>query len=698
MRRASMTIVLMVMACQVPTTAQQAVVPAEGAVQVDAEQKALVVPAFDGVAAIRTTGSAAEGAYGGREAGPPGERAWRFSVPHGEDVQWGNTDAAVGNRLDRGADGRLVSKNAAPPTVSNVFFGFGPQRGDTYAAGNRIEVLIAFDRDVTLWWDGDGPPPVTLALEIGARTRRATVHGCFNQRPGSSRCGGELGGIIFFYDIREGDHDPDGLSIPADALRLNGMRIQDSAGTDADLGLGSHAIRNDPAHKVDGGLDYAPMIRSMRFHGRPQHDDTYLRGERILVELWFDENVTVTGEPTLALTIGTRIREALSIGTGLFTKRLVFFEYWVHPDDRDTNGISIGADALRLDGGSIRDASGSDVPSDLSAVAITDDPRQKVDGTREFLPGIDRVHLNSRPKHGDTYGRGETIDVRIGFGDLVVFQWPNEGPLPLELTLQIGGEERQVAGVTVFRYDVQAADFDPDGISILPDALRHVAGTIRDGQGRDITDLTLGEHAVTNHPEHRVDGRELTAVGILPPLEFAAVGEVATVDVSEAFRGLVTSYSTMSSNPRVALAANTGALVTVSAIASGQATIEVIARNATVTAAQSFVVTVPFTDDPIMPGVTPIKAIHFMELRARIDELRDAAGLGRFAWTDRLLRSSSTQVKRVHLLELREALAAAYAAAGRTAPRWTDAAPWGRDTPIRAVHVMELRAATAALD
>ena len=107
----------------------------------------------------------------------------------------------------------------------------------------------------------------------------------------------------------------------------------------------------------------------------------------------------------------------------------------------------------------------------------------------------------------------------------------------------------------------------------------------------------------------------------------------------------------------------------------------------------------PFTDHPIVPGVTPVRAVHFTELRTRIDELRAAAeGLRRFAWTDPVLRAGVTRVRLDHLLELRFALEAAYAAAGRPAPPWTDAAPpVGGRTPIRAAHLMELRAAVIAL-
>ena len=101
--------------------------------------------------------------------------------------------------------------------------------------------------------------------------------------------------------------------------------------------------------------------------------------------------------------------------------------------------------------------------------------------------------------------------------------------------------------------------------------------------------------------------------------------------------------------------------------------------------------------DPIRRGVTPVRAVHFTELRTRIDAARRAAGLPAFPWTDPVLIPGRTPVRLVHLLELRQALGAAYTAGGRPTPAWTEAAPAAGTTPIRAAHVIELRAAMLAL-
>ena len=60
-----------------------------------------------------------------------------------------------------------------------------------------------------------------------------------------------------------------------------------------------------------------------------------------------------------------------------------------------------------------------------------------------------------------------------------------------------------------------------------------------------------------------------------------------------------------------------------------------------------------FTDHPIERGMTPVRPIHFLELRARIDTLRAGAALPAFPWTDPGLVPGITPIKRVHLTELR---------------------------------------------
>ena len=194
--------------------------------------------------------------------------------------------------------------------------------------------------------------------------------------------------------------------------------------------------------------------------------------------------------------------------------------------------------------------------------------------------------------------------------------------------------------------------------------------------------------------------------GTLPDRRLAP-DDALNVNVSGTFvdpDGDALTHTVSSSAPRVVTARAAGVLVTLTAVAVGSATIRVTATDpGGLSATQSFTVTVSttvsgsFTDDPLRSG-TPVKAVHFTELRSRIDALRRAGGLQAFPWTDRVLTAGATRVRLVHLLELRTALAAAYAASGRSAPIWTDAAPMAGTTRIRAAHLMELRAAVLALE
>ena len=105
-----------------------------------------------------------------------------------------------------------------------------------------------------------------------------------------------------------------------------------------------------------------------------------------------------------------------------------------------------------------------------------------------------------------------------------------------------------------------------------------------------------------------------------------------------------------------------------------------------------------FKNHRIRPGTTMVRAIHFTELRTRIDTLRSDAGLGRFGWTDPVVTAGVTPVRLVHLQELRAALDAVYDVRGRLQPGYTDATVTAGATVIRAVHLTELRAAVAALE
>ena len=122
-----------------------------------------------------------------------------------------------------------------------------------------------------------------------------------------------------------------------------------------------------------------PTIVAVVFNNSPVEGDTYRAGEEISVGLRFSGQVRITGRPRLALTIGNAVRQATTY-QDLSPMDFRSFGYTVQADDLDTDGLGIAANALTLNGGSIRSLSGVDAVLDLGSHAVASDPTRRVDG------------------------------------------------------------------------------------------------------------------------------------------------------------------------------------------------------------------------------------------------------------------------------------------------------------------------------
>lgn len=371
-----------------------------------------------------------------------------------------------------------------------------PAVGDTFGPGDMIRATVEFNKSTVL----TGEP--RLVLQIGDQSRSADLYEAW---PGSRR-------FQFRYFVKASDHDDDGISIPANALRLNGGSIRDSQGNDADL---THeAVPDDPGFKVDGRLDAIPTITGVQHSGRPHVGDTFGLGETLRVSVRFSEPVKVTGEPQLTIQVGAQARQAELHARGFSSG---IFVYSVQPSDVDEDGFSVPADALVLNGGSIRDADGND--ADLSHDRADSD--FKVNGASGAVPTVSRVFFSRNPASQDTYAAGETILVVASFTRQVhVTGSPR-------LTLQVGEQTRQAdhlpalraaqllppgnrfhdpgEGTAVyFQYVVQPSDVDDDGVGVPANALTLNGGSIR-AVGDD-TDANLDHDGLPDDSRRKVDG------------------------------------------------------------------------------------------------------------------------------------------------------------------------------------------------
>ena len=130
-----------------------------------------------------------------------------------------------------------------------------------------------------------------------------------------------------------------------------------------------------------------PVLTSIERTSDAGSDDTYAIGDDIVATVTFDRTLqldTGNGSPALMLTIGNGTGDA-TCALATDTKKLEC-TYTVTGDDEDTDGVSIGANRLALNGGRIYGIYGSTGgDANLTHAALGSDDSHKVDGVRPTL-------------------------------------------------------------------------------------------------------------------------------------------------------------------------------------------------------------------------------------------------------------------------------------------------------------------------
>ena len=146
----------------------------------------------------------------------------------------------------------------------------------------------------------------------------------------------------------------------------------------------SAAGNGPPSNQASGTPLPPPVLTSIELTSDPGSDNTYAIDDDIVATVTFDRTLqldTGNGSPALTLTIGNGTGDA-TCALATDTKKLEC-TYTVVGDDEDTDGVSIGANQLALNGGriyGIHVATGRD--ADLTHAALGSDASHKVDGVR----------------------------------------------------------------------------------------------------------------------------------------------------------------------------------------------------------------------------------------------------------------------------------------------------------------------------
>lgn len=358
-----------------------------------------------------------------------------------------------------------AQSDTTAPTVSSVAVTSVLGEGVTaYGIGAVIKVTVIFSESVSV----TGVPQ--LSLDVGTVSRTAAYDSSTNSS------------VVFNYTVAEGDSAPDGLSIQANKLSLNGGGIKDTSNNDAVL---SHAaLPAQENHKVDG---IKPRLSNVYFLSGSTVSGFVTAGDSFDIVAEFTEPVYVSSRSQVQTTIDVggaqktlELLESWHVGTA--KER---FRYGVQQGDLDLDGVSIVANAMTLDGATIRDSAGNDAAL-LTHSAVTNS-HVLVDAV---LPTVSSIAITSDPGEDDTYAVGDKIEVTVTFSEDVYVPLVSRSDMPgarwPQLELNIGGEAKtapyqsSTGANVIFAYTVQSGDTDDNGIAIDANKLSLNGGTIED--------------------------------------------------------------------------------------------------------------------------------------------------------------------------------------------------------------------------
>ncbi len=378
--------------------------------------------------------------------------------------------------------------------ASGVAFSGSPASGDTYRLGEKIRVAVTFDYDVTV----TGAPILPIARRWDRR--RAATYEAALSTPRR---------LMFTYTVQETDVDLDGLSVPLHALSYywgpiaccssyNAGRIRKTDASSFPIFVRSPAVDTDPTRKVDGRLrptdpgDVGPnpggggtnpgggsnpepslRVSHVAFTGTPASGETYRLGEQIRVAVTFSDAVTVTGTPQLGLTVGAATRQATYDATRS-KGTLLTFTYTVQATDADADGISIAANALTLNGGTISLASDTTAAALGHAALATDDTR-KVDGSTDVV------------EHGDTREQATLLTLSVRTTGEVGETGGDDGfqiNVGTARSAEIAGAVEQAGDADYFRVEVPGAG----SLTVETTGTTDTEGALQGATGQTLTE------------------------------------------------------------------------------------------------------------------------------------------------------------------------------------------------------------------
>ena len=256
---------------------------------------------------------------------------------------------------------RAIVVDGIAPGVTAV----GVPADGTYVAGQNLDFSVGFSEAVLVDTAG-GTPRLAVTLDDGS-----TAYADYVAGSGSTT-------LTFRLTVANGQLDRDGIVLGSN-LELNGGAIGDAVGNPAQTAL--YGVAATGGVRIDA---VAPSVTGVAVPA----GGGYNAGDVLTFTVQTSEAVQVDtsgGTPRLALDIGGTTRYAAYV-SGSGTGALVF-QYSVQPGDSGSGGIAVAG--LQLNGGTVRDAAGNDLPATLNGIASSADVL--VDTTAPTVSAIARL-------------------------------------------------------------------------------------------------------------------------------------------------------------------------------------------------------------------------------------------------------------------------------------------------------------------
>lgn len=233
---------------------------------------------------------------------------------------------------------------------------------------------------------------------------------------------------------------------------------------------------------------------------------TYIIGDNMQIIINYNEVVTVSGTPKIAVTLDTQASTPIyATYTGGSGSSILSFEYTIQDGDEDNNGTDINA-SIDASVGSIVDNLNNETDY---ALVSTNFAGAIVDGIR---PEISAVNIPS-----NTYYANDNILVTLTFNDNVTIAGGSP-TIPLSFETNVGGpaavySSGSTTNSIIFDYPVIAGNEDTNGIDLSSGIVNLGGATIQDVNGNEAV-LTI---PTTNFPSVLVDAivPEVTITGPL---------------------------------------------------------------------------------------------------------------------------------------------------------------------------------------